>query len=191
MKCLLLNIVISLFSFSCLFAQIEQKRIKINSENSFVKVHGSTNVNEFRCTYSAELPIEELEITYQQKGENFIIKHEALFLKVINFTCPNSQMTEDFHDLLDYEQYPYIIFQVQKIINHNTAEIIIEMAGEQKTYLVDIQNNFQDNLLACTTTMQICITDFGLKAPEKFFGMVKVNENIEVEFKIEMNIIDN
>ncbi|HET8861589.1 hypothetical protein [Marivirga sp.] len=67
---------------------------------------------------------------------------------------------------------------------------MIEMAGEKQFYTVNLNNKLNNNKLISTATMDLCITDFGLEAPEKFFGMVKVNENIEVEFRIEMNIYD-
>lgn len=67
---------------------------------------------------------------------------------------------------------------------------MIEMAGEKQFYKVNLNNSLDNNQLVSNAIMELCISDFGLKAPEKFFGMVKVNENIEVEFKIDMNIYD-
>ncbi|WP_176223852.1 YceI family protein [Marivirga sericea] len=165
--------------------------MKINSHNSFVEIHGTTNVNSFNCSYNASLPAEEFEVQLSKNGESIEIEHEALFLKVLSFKCPNSQMTEDLHDLLEYEDYPFIIFQLQKITNNKIAHVMIEMAGEKQSYKVNLHNSLHNNQLVTSATMELCITDFGLVAPEKFFGMVKVNENIEVEFGINMNILDN
>jgi len=162
--------------------------VKINTSNSYVEIHGTTNVNSFNCSYNAKLPENEFEVTLINKGDLIEIQHEALFLKVLNFKCPNPQMTNDLHALLEYENYPYIIFQLKKITNKKTAHIMIEMAGEKQFYTVNLNNSLTNNKLISTATMDLCITDFGLEAPEKFFGMVKVNENIEVEFKIEMKI---
>lgn len=192
MKVLFLHILfISMTGFFSAFGQGDKKLVKINTHTSYVEIHGTTNVNSFNCTYNARLPENEFEVTVFKKGSDLEIQHEALFLKVLNFKCPNPQMTNDFHDLLEYEDYPYIIFQLKKITNKNTAHITIEMAGEKQNYQVQVKNSIRNTQLICSAKMQLCITDFGLKAPEKFFGMVKVNENIEVEFKIEINIINN
>jgi hypothetical protein len=164
--------------------------VKINTESSYVEIHGTTNVNSFNCSYNASLPENQFEVTILEKGTELEIHHEPLFLKVINFKCPNPQMTDDFHDLLEFENYPFIIFQLNKITNRNIAHIMIEMAGEKQSYTVNLHNTVQNDKLTSNATMQLCITDFGLEAPEKFFGMVKVNENIEVEFKIDINIYD-
>lgn len=180
----------TLFSFSTAYGQTGKKLVKINTQNSYVEIHGTTNVNSFNCSYNAKLPENEFEVTLIKKGEVIEIQHEALFLKVLNFKCPNPQMTEDLHDLLEYEDYPFIIFQLEKITNKKRAHVMIEMAGEKQFYTVDLYNNLNNNQLISNAAMELCITDFGLEAPEKFFGMVKVNENIEVEFKIDMNIYD-
>lgn len=179
-----------LISISTAYGQVEKKLIKINTQNSYVEIHGTTNVNSFNCSYNANLPENEFEVTLIQKGDVIEIQHEALFLEVLNFECPNPQMTDDLHDLLEYENYPFIIFQLKKITNKKTAHIMIEMAGEKQFYTVNLNNSLNNNQLISNATMELCITDFGLEAPEKFFGMVKVNENIEVEFKIGMNNYD-
>jgi hypothetical protein len=168
-----------------------QKIVKINTQSSYVEIHGSTNVNDFNCSYNASLPENEFAIKLIKKGDVMEVHHEALFLKVVDFECPHSQMTDDLHDLLEYGDYPFIIFQLKKITNKNTAHIMIEMAGEKQHYKVKIENTLHKNKLTCSAKMLLCITDFGLEPPEKFFGMVKVNENIEVEFKIDLNIYDN
>ncbi|WKK76546.2 YceI family protein [Marivirga salinae] len=190
MKVLFLHIVIiSLTGFNAAIGQVK-KLVKINTQTSYVEIHGTTNVNSFNCSYNAKLPENEFEVTLIKKGNVIEIEHEALFLKVLNFKCPNPQMTDDLHDLLEYENYPFIIFQVKKITNNKTGHIMIEMAGETHSYTVNLNNSLQNNQLISNATMELCITDFGLQAPEKFFGMVKVNENIEVEFKIDLNIYD-
>lgn len=192
MKASFLHIlIISLICFSSAFGQSNKRLVKINTKASYVEIHGTTNVNSFNCSYNASLPEDQFEVSFSKKGDDMEIKHQALFLKVTNFKCPNSQMTTDFHNLLSYRDYPYIIFQLKKITHKNTAHIMIEMAGEQQSYQVKMENSMRNNMLTSTAQMTLCITDFGLEAPEKFFGMVKVNENIEVEFKIEMNIYDN
>ncbi|WP_148230079.1 hypothetical protein [Marivirga tractuosa] len=164
--------------------------MKINTQSSYVEIHGTTNVNSFNCHYNAKLPENEFEVKLIKKGEVIEIQHEALFLKVLSFKCPHPQMTDDLHDLLEYENYPFIIFQLKKISNNKIAHIMIEMAGEKQFYKVNLNNSLDNNQLVSNAIMELCISDFGLKAPEKFFGMVKVNENIEVEFKIDMNIYD-
>ena len=165
----------------------KKKLVKINTQNSYVEIHGTTNVNSFNCSYNAHLPENEFEVSLIKKIKSVEIQHEALFLKVLNFKCPNPQMTGDLHNLLEYEEYPFIIFQLKKITNKNTAHIMIEMAGEKQSYSVNLQNTLHKSQVVSSAIMNLCITDFGLQPPEKFFGMVKVNENIEVEFKIEMN----
>lgn len=191
MKILFLHILfISLTGFTAAFGQIK-KLVKINTQASYVEIHGSTNVNSFNCHYNAKLPGNEFEVTLIKNGNVIEIEHEALFLKVLNFKCPNPQMTDDLHDLLEYENYPVIIFQLKKITNNKIAHIMIEMAGEKQFYTVTLKNSLKNNELISSAVMDLCISDFGLEAPEKFFGMVKVNENIEVEFKIDMNIYDN
>ncbi|MGJ3234429.1 YceI family protein [Marivirga sp.] len=191
MKVLFLHILfISITGLFSAFGQGDKKLVKINTSNSYVEIHGTTNVNSFNCSYNAKLPENEFELSLIKKGNVIEIEHEALFLKVLNFKCPNSQMTHDLHDLLEYEDYPFIIFQLKRITHNKTAHIMIEMTGEKQFYTVNLNNNLNNDKLISNATMELCITDFGLIAPEKFFGMVKVNENIEVEFKIDLNIYD-
>lgn len=172
-------------------AQDKTKTVQINTNESFVQIQGTTNVNSFNCTYNASLPKDSFKVSLTDNGRDIEFQHEALLLKVVNFKCPSSQMTNDLHQLLDFKEYPYIRFQLQKVTDNQTAHITIEMAGESKSYTLPIENTVIRNQLNYHGKLELCITDFGLVAPEKFFGMVKVNENIEVEFKINMNIINN
>jgi len=167
-----------------------QKIVMIDPQSLYVEIHGSTNVNNFNCSYKADLPENKFEVKLIRKGGFIEIQHEPLLLEVRNFQCPHSQMTDDLHDLLEYEDYPNIVFQLTEISNKKTAHIMIEMAGEKQNYELKVDNNTENNRLTCKAIMQLCLKDFGLEAPEKFFGMIKVDEEIEVEFKIDMKVFD-
>jgi hypothetical protein len=70
------------------------------------------------------------------------------------------------------------------------VKVAIELAGVEKDLNVLTDITVQKNVFHCQGKPEVCITDFGLSAPEKFFGMIKVNETIRVEFNLTFSVIN-
>ncbi|MFT6036234.1 MAG: hypothetical protein ACI9XJ_001812 [Marivirga sp.] len=169
-----------------------RKRIVLDNENSSVKIIGTTNVNEFSCVYKSEIFADTLEIKLSPEGEMIATSGASFQLPVDRFKCESSQMTVDFKALLKSEGHPNINVKLLGIYDSelkNQVKLAIVLAGIEKNFDVFTTIAVQENVFHCQGKPKLCITDFGLSAPEKFFGMIKVNETITVEVNLTFSVI--
>ncbi|GAO31154.1 hypothetical protein JCM15548_13491 [Geofilum rubicundum JCM 15548] len=111
-------------------------------------------------------------------------------------------MHQDFIDLIKADDHPYIairfhynpyeLFEKNGQTGTIDSEIYITLAGEEKKYAIPGQIHLcQDKALRINGNIKINLNDFHLKPPSKFMGMVKVNNEVFVNFglKMEQNLI--
>lgn len=190
-KVLFYILTLSLMATEKIFAQNNSgdeatKSIYIDLEKSHIEILGKTNVNQFTCSFEMATLKSKNSVQLSPNSNQQQLVNGTIQLKVDNFSCDNSQMTYDFKNLLKYKTHPYISVQVRKITylsqNKYAVDTYIRLAGEEQKYTMRLNAYTKDNTIECTGEQVICITDFGLVPPEKFFGMVKVNENISINF---------
>lgn len=169
------------------------KSIFINHEKSHIEILGKTNINQFTCSFDIATLKEKNTVHLTSQTNQQQVVGGKIQLRVDDFQCDNTQMTNDFKDLLQYKTHPYITVQVLKITNTSLNEFKVEtsirLAGKEQYYTMRLNATTLDNTIHCTGKQEICISDFGLVAPEKFFGMVKVSEDINISFYLVLEII--
>ncbi len=168
------------------------KSIYIDHEKSRIEILGKTNVNHFKCSFNVATLKEENTVHLKSQSNEQQVVGGKIQLKVDAFNCDNTQMTNDFKNLLKYKTHPFITVQVKKITNvsHNqfAVETSIKLAGEEQTYTMNLTSSSNNSFIQCYGKQEICISDFGLVAPEKFFGMVRVSEDISINFYLVLEI---
>ncbi|MBK6265527.1 hypothetical protein JKA74_10805 [Marivirga sp. S37H4] len=170
-----------------------RKTIILDTEKSHIEIHGKTNINSFKCEYKMETMPNQFDIETLKYPTHLNIKNGTLKLKVTEFSCENSQMTKDFRELLEFKKHPFIYIDVNEISQTTSknfiAETLIQLSGQQQKYNMELATNPSQEWVHCEGEQEICITDFGLDAPEKFLGMVRVNENITIRFQLYLKIL--
>ncbi len=193
-----------MFIFLLLFSALDlaqgqyqktQNTIKHNDCVNFVSIHGSTNINEFsflQLHNKKESPIK----FHTQEG------YITIQIPAHNFEASNPLMYKDFIDLIKADKHPYIAIRFHynpyELYEKNgqtsaiASEIYITLAGEEKKYKIPGQIHLcHDRSLRIMGDIKINLDDFQLQAPSKFMGMVKVNNEVIVNFglKMEQNLI--
>lgn len=157
----------------------ENTNIQVLAE-SRLSIKGTTNVNTFRCAYSAQNLKRSLTINYTQQENQMLFERLKLFLDNSGFDCGNRGINKDFHELLQTETYPQIEFELLSYNNQQQkATVAITIAGETNTYSLPV------NLLETHQIkglLRIDITDYGLTPPKKMLGMIVVHKEIEIAF---------
>jgi hypothetical protein len=161
----------------------------------FVSIHGSTNVNEF--SFLQLLNDRESPIRFHTQ-EGYI----TIQIPAHNFEASNPLMYNDFISLIKADQHPYIAIRFHynpyELYEKNgqtsaiASEVYITLAGEEKKYKIPGQIHLcYDKALRIMGGIKINLDDFQLQAPSKFMGMVKVNNEVFVNFglKMEQNLI--
>lgn len=165
-----------------------------------ITIGGTTNVNRFNCSMSLRNSGDTLNITSEFRSDT--LKFAGLFLKfpISQFDCGLQVMNQDFQEFLKADEYPELLMAIdQMVINRNASlmekvsvksRIYINLCGKNKEY--DIANAYVMELpheeikLACQETVRF--TDFDLMPPTKFFGTIKVADELSILLDIDMHV---
>lgn len=158
--------------------------------DNFVKIEGSTNVNRFEFLQ---------QIPEKSKEDKPLPDHARLLTIQIpahNFSASNPLMYNDFLKLIQAENHPIITILIYynpgEFINNEdnqiTSKIEVKLAGQQRSYTIPGKLVICKNrLLRVQGSVRLKLEDFNLEPPTKFFGMVKVNQEIFVNFGLTMD----
>ncbi|MEP0984635.1 hypothetical protein [Ekhidna sp.] len=202
--CLLLTLVFAPKSFgqNGSYTNVKEPasyhKVKITS--SAILINGTTNVNRFQC--GLDQPALNDSIVVKDIWSNQKLDFEGLRLvyKIKDFECGIRAMDSDFQELLKADTDPYLLLQLNSITLHAgnqsfeelnvDAEVEIFMAGVEKT--IEISGGKVYNHSSAHLTLkgkkELFMSDFEIAPPTKFFGVVKVTDDIEIEFEISMEV---
>ena len=169
-------------------------------KDSYVSILGKTNVNKFTCAYQGNIPADTVQINVIQKDNKIQLKNASLSLNVNNFDCGNDVMNKDFKELLKHNEYPKLNINVKNVIPpqstkngdviYGLAEVNFTIAGNSKAYEIPVYVTRQNDQRYYVGSYEFDITDFNLTPPTKFLGMVKVDEEVVVDFRINLQLLD-
>lgn len=155
-------------------------------------VNGSTNVNKFKCDVSEYVPIDTIGCTRINAKDKGVTMYGGLRIDVTGFNCHNPMMTADLRKTLKAKEHPVLFVRFLNIarlpeLKQQTEQIQgwaeIEIAGVIKkmemTYTVSSPNS---NLVILRGRRQLLFSDFGIKPPTRLGGIIRVNNELDVEF---------
>ena len=164
-----------------------------------IKVGGSTNINKFSCVIANYNRPDTLTFYRGNTSESLKISG-SLKLDVQNFDCFNRVMTSDLRNTLKAREYPKLIIRFlslskypddDKKENAVKGDVSIELAGVTKHFNIDyklISN--RNNSFAVIGTRQINFSDFNIVPPRKIGGMIKTNNELNVEFRLNVKVLN-
>jgi hypothetical protein len=157
--------------------------------NSQLLIHGKTNVNSFTCFISCYNNNDTLEYDHDISKRELKFKTNKMVIPVYNFNCGSNLITKDFRRTAKADKNPYLnigFISLEKNADdlHMQAKMQIQLAGVTKLVDVQFEARTQGSFLQLTGTHQVRFADFGMKAPARALGLVKVNEDLIVEFNL-------
>ncbi len=179
---------IMILACTSMFAQngFQNKCIEILPKSSLT-ITGDTNINEFFCEFNTALISKNKEIKFSKEESSICFEDALLTLENTGFDCGNKAINKDFHVLIQTDQYPEITLELKKITfndnNRAIANVILSIAGKNKNYSVPIEI-LPKNSPHFKGVLKLNINDFELTPPKKFFGMVVVKNEIEINFNL-------
>ncbi|WP_037319021.1 YceI family protein [Salegentibacter sp. Hel_I_6] len=183
-----------LFFFALCFAvsgiaqsSFETREIAI-LPNSNLSISGTTNINDFECDFNTiYFKDQSFKVHYSENGDILNFKNSILPLENANFDCGNRKINKDFHDLLKSEKHPEILLKLKKIDMSRDGNALVTLtfniAGIDKDYKFPVEIT-RDKLLCFDGKLQLNIKDFNLEAPSKIFGLIVLDEEIEINFNL-------
>jgi hypothetical protein len=192
----LLSIIFLLISIHTMGS--ERLRQWLVSESSRLEVLGSSNVNSFTCGSDYFNGKDRLtEVWNRELGSRMY--SGQIVINVNSLDCQNRIMNNDLQEVLLADEHPAIkieFINLREVMHRGKkkAEGMVEITitGKKKRYpvvydMVAISDD--QNILVGRQTFRF--SDFGLQAPQKAFGMIKVKDEITVEFKLILELMES
>jgi hypothetical protein len=161
----------------------------MNECTDYVWIEGSTNINRFAFFQ---------QLKFGSKDQISLGSHKSqlrIDIPANNFEASNPLMYADFLKLIKAEDHPFIsitIYYNPKDLVSNTSKqlnsiIEVKLAGNLQCYSIPgTLHVCHDRSLRVNGSIKINLNDFQLEPPTKFFGMVKVNQEVFVNFGLTM-----
>lgn len=156
--------------------------------NSNLSISGTTNINTFDCDFNVRsFKNQNFKIHYIDKDRSLHFKNSVLTLENRNFDCGHRKINKDFHELLETEKYPEIFLKIKKIdLNQGenaTVTLSFTIAGIENDYSFPIEVLWE-NQIRFIGKLELNIKDFDLEAPSKIFGLIVLDEEIVINFNL-------
>lgn len=159
-------------------------------QESYLVINGSSNINDFACTYAFEGLVSNHAFSASYDGESYYLNSLTINIPVNQFDCGNRFLKKDFLNTLEYQSYPKISMQIQNLKLGNAPEegkrnssVRLNIGGVSKEQKVDFQlKTIDDKTFILQGGTKVDITDFELEPVSRFFGMIKVDKNVEIHF---------
>jgi hypothetical protein len=177
-----------------LWAQPSEKIIADSRNNclNFIHINGESNVNQFSFDFN-QTPLIGNRLTMTSDTGDVIIR-----IPIRDFQASNPMMYKDFLEMMKASEFPRIEIcfsrnQLNKVHSGNYGscpEIRITIAGISRKYAIDCSVFPCANNMFIQGEKKIKLTDFQLKPPVKLAGLVKVSDEVNVDFGFMITFAD-
>ena len=186
-------LLVLLTGFSTRSDRAEDFSVKIIN-NSTLHIYGTTNVNTFNCVLNFENVNSIVQTSYTLRNNRLFFENTELKLDNSCFDCGNNMMNKDFLEMLDSDNHPYITFQLKEVVvNPKQKDEIyafasITLAGKTKLYSIPLTLKKIESIKA-VGCLSIKLTDFELEPPKKVLGLIVVNDEIDINFDLNVQAL--
>lgn len=166
-------------------------------DRSSLNIAGETNVNSFDCAWTDRFSKATVLMTCVEGGNVMLFDKAALLLRTSGLDCDNELMNEDLRKTMKADQYPFIVVSLEsvKIINGSLknigesamlkAEALFTITNVRRKVILDVKARREsENQFRFTSTVSIQMTDYGIEPPSVLLGLIKVRDNISLNFDL-------
>ena len=163
------------------------------TENSSLRVLGSTNVNRFTCDITGYNTPDTISIKTISQYNSL---NGNVNLDIRNFNCHNPMMTKELRKTLKANLFPTL--QIQFLSLNTLPELTmrpagitglvdIHLAGKCKRYTISYEVSVDANkIIHLKGYREISFSDFNLKPPKKAGGIITAKDKLIVEFMLNL-----
>jgi hypothetical protein len=167
-------------------------------QGSSLSVNGTTNINSFQCDINNySLPDTLTLLRAMPKGQ-LLPMNGKLNLEIEAFDCHNRMMTADLRKTLKAKLYPILVVKFISINSFPDFKNPSKITGVVDISLSGVNKRFEINYLFTGDEKQdvhlkgnqkIHFSDFNLTPPSKLGGVIKANDELLVEFRLNLKPI--
>lgn len=164
-------------------------------ETCEIVINGASNVSPFSCGM-AQVPVHNGAIpvnTHYTNGK-LHMNNVEIKLPTSSFMCDNKAMTRDFQKSLKADAHPFVTLYFNHLVLPTSLElkssqrnvpalIYFKIAGVKKSFKVVFSKvDLREDILIINGSINMAMSDFGIKPPSALFGMIQAEDKIRVDF---------
>jgi len=194
-------------AITCLFiqltilvhAQVSKASYTITlKQTERLELQGTSNAVDFTCGYPARRNTAPLSFVW---SEGWFHPAPVISLKVRQLDCGGAGINNDMRKTLQEESYPEILLQptycgqLPVHLSRSSSELLlvayITLAGTRKKeqIYVHIQHTGQGNY-RISGSHRLYFSHYGLKPPSAMFGLIQVNDAIDLYFDFLLQVTE-
>ena len=169
--------------------------------SSRITLHGRSNVNTFHCVSSTFDAVVRFDANGPAGGpEEYEAPavHVVIALPVKTLDCGNGRMNQDLGRALDANRFPAIHYALvdyrlergmeasDSIVVHTRGDLSV--AGQTRRVAIVLRGTRANGVLTGSGGVDLLMTDFGVKPPTAFLGMIRTRNAIRVDFDVAASI---
>jgi hypothetical protein len=165
-------------------------------KDSNLYFEGKSNVSSFRCGIASYLRPDTICFYRENSNTQVLTVKGGLCINVNGFTCQQSYMNNDLRKTMKANECPIMKISLLNIgifsgnVKNVKGTVAITLAGVTRAMEVDYTvQSINNNNLRLYGSRQVLFSDFGLTPPRKLAGLVKVEEQINVNFMLALRSI--
>lgn len=189
--------IVVCFSFNPHFNQISITKKWVVKKEGKLLIDGRTNINTYTCSTEKFAVSDTI---FLKNTEDKLWANGKLVVKIEKFDCFNTAITKEFRKTLKTESYPTLSIKLlsfdktvlqQKEQQHFEGAVEIQLAGAKKNCNIDYYiSNKNENSFRLNGNKLLHFSDFKLKAPEKFGGLLKTKDELFIQFYLNIETFD-
>ncbi len=163
--------------------------------NSSITISGSSNINRFGCEAGGVYRAEPLLGSLAKDGKT-VDMQGAISIAVDQFDCRHRMLNNDLRKTLKADEYPHMTIRFVSLErmplyesgqDFISGKVLIELAGQRKTFV--LRYSFSKTPSGCKLegSRAFSFADFNLSPPSKVGGMIKVKDDFDVAFTLQLN----
>jgi polyisoprenoid-binding protein YceI len=166
-------------------------------DESWISISGSSNVNTFECYSNSKFSKGNIYVVSDDSDNSLNFTNASLSLGILSFDCKNPIMNKDFYRTLGAEKNPSITIELIDAIPiyHNESnstqfgrvKATIAVTLNNKCKIIELPIDWQKinhTSYRVSGTKEINMTDFGITPPSPAFGLIKVHNQISINFSM-------
>jgi hypothetical protein len=167
----------------------------IDSESKLA-IYGATNVNTFICMLNSYSGHDTLRYYNNPTTSKLQFTTNRMTIPIRSFNCGAAQISKDFHKTLKSDTYPHLDINFISLENSSRQNkslvngiVDITLAGVTTRYCIKFALRAEKGNVLLSGTRTVNFAALRVEAPQKFSGLVRVRQVLNVEFHLVLKAV--
>lgn len=175
------------------FAQNREYNCLSLAVDSEVSIEGAANIGTFKCFTQPLRKEKPISSCFLKTEERIEISQVEFEIPIDGIGCGNPLVVKDLRDVLDSQSHPNIVFDLHELVAYDvngkfyrgkvTASTEVKGVRHDISLPVEV-DEFSPNHFKVSGQTPILLSWYGIDAPSKFFGLLTLEDRIDVCFEL-------